>query len=259
MSCTSPSRRGDDDRVGLVELGLQPLDLLGVARGEQALVGDAARDLRGERVVEAQRARARARISSGVPVAGVRDVHAVDDQAAERHPGLAQLAAEEDRLGDRLALGRRHDEERRRVVGEQRLDAGRALLEAVHQAAQRAEEDRDVVHQVDAREALEDREDDARAAAHELRRDARRHEQDLQRAALEEVRQPVGRVEEVQRVARRRRVEHEHVEAAVVVQVVELRDRGELLRAGDRARQLLVDAVAEHVLARAGRRATGAR
>ena len=109
----------------------------------------------------------------------------------------------------------------------------------------------DVVHQVDAGQPLEDREHDARAAAHDPRRDARRHEQHLQRAALEEVRQAVGRVEEVQRVARRRRVEHEHVEAAVVVQVVELRDRGELLRAGDRARQLLVDAVAEHVLARA--------
>ena len=43
------------------------------------------------------------------------------------------------------------------------------------------------------------------------------------------------------------------------VEVVELGDRGELLRAGDGARELLVDAVAEHLVARAARRARGAR
>ena len=64
-------------------------------------------------------------------------------------------------------------------------------------------------------------------------------------------RQPVRRVEEVERVARRRRVEHEQVEAALLVELVELRDRRELLRAGDRARELLVDAVGEHLVARA--------
>ncbi len=247
MSWTSPSRRGTTIGSGSSSSAFNRSICCASRVGELLLVGGGLRDLRGEGVVEAGFAQlgvARRRVDV------VGDVHAVDDEAAERHAGLAQLAAEEDRLGDRLALGRRHDEERRRVVGEQRLDARRALLEAVHEAAQRAEEDRDVVHEVDARQPLEDREHDARAARHDPRRDPRRDEQDLQRAALEEVRQAVGRVEEVQRVARRRRVEHEHVEAAVVVQVVELRDGGELLRPGDRVRELLVDAVAEDVVAR---------
>ena len=52
---------------------------------------------------------------------------------------------------------------------------------------------------------------------------------------------PAGRVEEVERVARRRRVEHDHVEVALVVQLVQLRDRAELLRAGDGRGELAVD------------------
>ncbi len=87
----------------------------------------------------------------------------------------------------------------------------------------------------------------------------RRREEQPQRAALEEAGQPVRRVEEVERVARRRRVEHEHVEAPGAVQLVELGDRRELLRAGDRARELLVDPVVEDLVARRARRAPGAR
>ena len=71
--------------------------------------------------------------------------------------------------------------------------------------------------------------------------------------------QPARRVEEVERVARRRRVEHEQVEVALLVELVELRDRGELLRARDRAGELLVDPVGEDLVARARRPARGAR
>ena len=53
----------------------------------------------------------------------------------------------EDRLGDRLALGRGDDQERRRRVTEQRLDRRRPLAEAVDQPAERAEQLRDVVEQ----------------------------------------------------------------------------------------------------------------
>jgi hypothetical protein len=45
------------------------------------------------------------------------ELDAVDDQAAERHPRVGELAAEEDGLLDRLALGARDDEERRRRIG----------------------------------------------------------------------------------------------------------------------------------------------
>ena len=77
-------------------------------------------------------------------------------------------------------------------------------------------------------------------------------EQHAQRAALEELRQPARRVEEVQRVARGRGVEHDRVEVALAVELVELGDRGELLRSGDRRGQLAVDAVGEHLLGRLG-------
>ena len=130
------------------------------------------------------------------------------------------------------------------------LTADGALAEAVDQRAHRAQQDRHVLEQVHARELLQDPEDDARAGAEQPPGDPRRHEEELQRAALEEVRQAVGRVEEVQRVARRRRVEHDRVVAALAVELVELGHRAELLRAGDRARQLRVDAVAQHVVAR---------
>ena len=94
-------------------------------------------------------------------------------------------------------------------------------------------------------------EDDARAAADDLRGQARRRQEDAQRAALEEAGEAVGRVEEVQRVARRRRVEDDDVEAPRAVELVELGHRGELLRAGDRSGELLVDAVGEDLVARA--------
>ena len=76
----------------------------------------------------------------------------------------------------------------------------------------------------------------------------RRHQQ-LQRARVDELRQPPRRVEEVERVAGRRRVEHEQVVAALLAQLVELLHRHVLLRAGHRVGQLLVDAVGEHRVA----------
>ena len=174
-------------------------------------------------------------------------VHAVHDQAAERHPRLAQLAVEEDRLLHRIVARRRHDQERRRRVLEQRADRPRPLGEAVDHPAQRAEEPAQIAQQVDARDLLHRLEDQAGAAPQQ----PGGLEEDADRAALEEAREPPGRVEEVQRVARRRRVEDEHVERAGLVELVELRDRGELLRAGHRGRELLVDPVLEHLVARA--------
>jgi hypothetical protein len=65
----------------------------------------------------------------------------------------------------------------------------------------------------------------------------------LQSPALEEGVEPPGRVEELERVARGRRVEDEQVEAALLVELVKLGDRGQFLRAGHRGRELPIDAV----------------
>ena len=93
-----------------------------------------------------------------------RRVHPVDDEAAERHPRLAQLAVEEDRLLDRVVARRGDDQERRARVREQRADAVGARDEAVDHAAERAEEDREVLEQVDAGDAAQQPERDAGAA-----------------------------------------------------------------------------------------------
>ena len=84
-------------------------------------------------------------------------------------------------------------------------------------------------------------------------------QEDLDRAALEEAGEARGRVEEVERVARRRRVEHEQVEVAARVEVVELGDRGELLRAGDGVGELLRRSGSRAPRRACARRARGAR
>ncbi len=71
----------------------------------------------------------------------------------------------------------------------------------------------------------------------------------LQRASFEEAQQPARRLEEVDRVARWRRVEHDHVEVVLVAQLVQLGHRAQLLRARDRRGQLAVDRVRQDLLA----------
>ncbi len=156
---------------------------------------------------------------------------------------------EVDRLLDGIVARRGDDQERRRRVLEQRADALGALREAVDHPAERAEEHRQVVQQVDAGHALAAARTRRRCRGRAPAAEPGRAQEHPDRAALEEARQPRRRVEEVERVARRRRVEHEQVEAALLVELVELRDRRELLRAGDRARELLVDPVGEHLVA----------
>ena len=85
-------------------------------------------------------------------------VHAVDQDTAEGHLRGLELAPEERRLLDRLALRGGDEEEGGARVREQRVDRGGALLEAVDHATERAEEDRQVLEQVDARDPLEQRE-----------------------------------------------------------------------------------------------------
>ena len=89
-----------------------------------------------------------------------------------------------------------------------------ALGEAVDHPAERAEERRQVAQQVDAGDPLQDAEDDARCRGRGSGRDAGGAQEHPDRAALEEAGQAAGGVEEVERVARGRRVEDEHVEVA---------------------------------------------
>ena len=245
MSCTSSSSSGMRIVGGELQLLLEVVDRRVVARGERRLVVRRVGHPLGQRLAELVD-----QLGRDLAVRLRRRVHAVDDHAAERHPRLAQLAVEEDRLLDRVVLRRGDDQERRRRVLEQRADPLGALGEAVDQPAERAEEHRQVLEQVDARDPLQQREHHAGAAPDDLAADPRRPQEHPDRAALEEAGQPPRRVEEVERVARRRRVEHQQVVVALLVELEQLRDRGELLRAGDRAGELLVDPVLEDLLAR---------
>jgi DNA-binding Lrp family transcriptional regulator len=88
---------GDDDRRRVAELRARCSIAAGRARR--------ARPARAPRSPPARRAPRRARRQLGRQLAvAPRRVHAVDDHAAERHPRLAELAVEEDRLLDRVVL-----------------------------------------------------------------------------------------------------------------------------------------------------------
>ena len=72
-----------------------------------------------------------------------------------------------------------------------------------------------------------------------------RHHEQAEDAVVEETHQPAGRVEEVERVTRRWRVDDDEVEATFVVQLVQLLHRHVLLRAAERAGDVPVEAVVQ--------------
>ena len=163
-------------------------------------------------------------------------------------PASAEPLREEVGLLDGVAP-RRRDEHERGARRRQQLehDVG-AVLEALLHPRERGEERDRVVDHLGA--------DDLRQRPHErLRRDVgrlhqptrRRHEHAVE-AVVEEAGEPARRVEEVERVARRRRVDHDEVEVVRDVQLVELLHRHVLLRARQRAGDVPVEAVAEDAL-----------
>ena len=239
---------GDGDDAWARELGLEALDVPAVALGEHVIVAEVLGHPLGELVAELTGEPGRHIAGLGVTEQVV--VHAVDDHAAEGHPRRLELAPEVDRLLDRLALGRGDEEEHRPRVGEQLVDLDGTLLEPVDHPADGAEEHGQVLEQVHPGHPLEDPEHHSRAPAHHPGGESGRAEEHLERSSLEELRQPVRRVEEVERVLGRRRVEHEQVVAALLVQLVEALHRHVLGRARDRGRELLVDPVGEDLVAR---------
>src|SRR5439155_9740867 len=103
------------------------------------------------------------------------------------------------------ALGRGDEQERRLARAEQLADALRSLADARRHVAEALEELRQVAQQVDARHPLEHREEDPAAAPEDLEPDPPRPQEELERARVDEARQPLRRLEEVERVAARRR------------------------------------------------------
>src|SRR5205807_3521216 len=105
---------------GLLELALEMVDAGPVALGERAKVRRVGDHALGESVSQLRRKLAAGpRRVAGEQLGGL---DPVDDQTAERHAVAAQLVAKEDRLLDRLALGRADDQKRRLPVAQQRTD-----------------------------------------------------------------------------------------------------------------------------------------
>jgi hypothetical protein len=152
------------------------------------------------------------------------------------------------RFVDGVAPRRRDEDEGRRRIGEQGLDGLRSRPEACFHPFERAEEGDDVFHHFGA--------DDARDGAQErLHRDARhpevgarRHHQQPEDAVVEQPHEPSWRVEEVECVPGRRRVDDDEVVAPFVVQLVQLLHRHVFLRAAERAADVAVETVLEDAL-----------
>ncbi len=153
------------------------------------------------------------------------------------------------RASSSVGAPRRRDETKGSFgIGEEYLDRGRALAEPVLHALERAEERDDVLDDL--------RTDHLGHRAYErLHRNAghaqirtRRHHQELEDAVVEQPYDSLRRVEEVERVSGRWRVDDNQVEPAPIVELVQLLHRHVLLRAPERAGDVAVERVGKDPL-----------
>src|SRR5439155_3128597 len=185
-------------------------------------------------------------------------VDAVQHHALERHAQRGHLAREVLRVAQHLLLGTRDEDEPGPRRAQDLVGAVDARLEVLEEPAHVREEVRDLGQRRDAGGLLEAAKQKAGGAVHgaqrrPARREVRAHEpfDDL---AVEEVGDPARGLEEVERVARRRGVDHDQVVAAALGQRAELLDRHVLVRAREALREVLVEPVGEDAVARLGRR-----
>ena len=158
-------------------------------------------------------------------------------------PRCGEPVGQEDRLPRRLGLGRGDDQEGRRrgrAAARRRRGCARRSRRSRPRASGRSCDRSPSMSTPVTRAKIEK----TRAVERPKRRAVRPAggDEHLQRPSFQEAQQPGRCVEEVQRVARRGRVEHDHVEVALVVELIQLGDRAQLLRAGHRRGQLAVDA-----------------
>ena len=142
-------------------------------------------------------------------------MEAVDDEAGEREATLPQRPAKPDRFVDRLALGRGDEHERRPGRAQQLLDvlsASWKLSVMSPSSAKKPVTSAIASTPVTAAAPQERRGPDAQHPHPE----PGRSEQDLQHPSLQERGQPARRLQEVERVARGRRVKHHQIELALV-------------------------------------------
>ena len=174
-------------------------------------------------------------------------VHAVDDQSGQRHRLLLEPLDEVAGLPQGVALRCGDDDESGAGGLEQVVGGLRPLPEPAEHRLERADELRHVLEHLrtddlgdDAGEEVEPGADDPEVG---LAAGLRGGEQDADHAPVEERREPLRGVEEVQGRARRRGVHDDQVVVAAGLELAELLHRHVLLRAGEGAGQRLVEGV----------------
>ena len=242
MSWTSSSSWGTSRSRLVVEVGREAREVAVVAHREHVVVAEVLGHARGERAGE--RLGERPSDLAGLAVAEQVVVDAVDDHAGEREPVAREPLAEPDRLVDRLAGGRGDEHERRRVGAQQLLDLGGALAEVDRHVAEKLEEHRQVGDQVDPGDLAEATQQRHRAPAERAEARVRsgfRNAFNARPSRNELSRPGASRNSSALRDGGVSRTSRSNSSACI--ELVELGDRGQLLRPRDRGRQLAIDAV----------------
>jgi hypothetical protein len=182
----------------------------------------------------------------GVGEAGREDL--VRDEQAEMQAPLGERGHEAGCLvgGHRLEGG--HDHEGRPLVAQQRPDCPGAGDESFVHALEQKEELPHVLEELGPEDAVCHLVERPRGERHEAR--ARRRHEPAQQPRGEELRHPPRRVEEVESLARGRRVDDDEVVLALGVDLVEPLHRDVLVPLGEAAADVLVDRVGEDPLCR---------
>ena len=181
-------------------------------------------------------------------VAQVVGQHLVQDHRAQVELARRELGREELRLAHRRRLERRHHHEGGPPVRQQPRHRLGPLDEAGVHRLEQDEELRDVRQELRAEDAVGHLVEGPRRHVHQSRPVG--HDEPAQQARREEVGHALRRIEEVERVARRRRVHDDEVVLALAVDLVEPLHGDVVVGLHEAARDVLVERVGEDLLPR---------
>ena len=245
----------------LARVHLQARDRAPLRAGQAPLVLEEPHQRLGQLGVEPVERRAGA---SGGAVRRQLRMHAVHHEAHERHPPSRRRRWKY-RASSRVdagGAGHQHEARRPRRRSSSWTRAARSLKPSYMPSKARKNSERSC-RNCRPSDAVGELQGDGAGPRGHLQRQAAGHEVGLQEpaqhAGVEEAQQAVGRLQEVERVARGRRVQDHEVEALVRRQLEQLLHGHVLVAAGQRGRDLLVEAVLQDAPPRGLVRARSAR
>src|SRR4051812_13440324 len=186
--------------------------------------------------------------AGGVFIEEVGRQHLVEHKSAQVEVAVVEGVDEELGLPNRDVLERADDDERRAAVVQQAVYGARPFDEAVVHRLEEHEELGDVLQELRAQDAVGDLVEGPGGEVDDTR--PRRCRQPAQEAAAEEVGHVLGRLEEVNGVPRRGRVDDDEVVVAARVDLVEALHGDVVVALHEASRQVLVERVLEDALRR---------